>query len=146
MNIDAVPSRGVVQEHVRDRADEFAVLENGTAAHSLHDPARFVYQRFVGYFDDVIFNVAGIMQKILEKIDYRATNKFREEIAKETSADYDREREKHLIILNAILEETKCIVKKDRGQDEILDFTEPLIEYKALSTDKYYKALRLLLK
>ena len=87
--------------------------------------------------DDVIFNVAGIMQKILEKIDYRATNKFREEIAKETSADYDREREKHLIILNAILEETKCIVKKDRGQDEILDFTEPLIDYKALYTDKY---------
>ena len=38
-NKDAISGSGVVDENVGDSADEFAVLDNGTAAHTLDDAA-----------------------------------------------------------------------------------------------------------
>ena len=44
----AVSARGVIYKHMRHRADNFAVLKYGAAAHSLDYAARFSEQSFVG--------------------------------------------------------------------------------------------------
>ncbi len=51
----AVTARRVVDEDVRHGSDQFTVLHDRAAAHSLHDASRFVQQLFVGHFDDEIF-------------------------------------------------------------------------------------------
>lgn len=87
--------------------------------------------------DDVIFDIANLMQEILADIDYRATNKYREMIVNdETSEDAKLEFKKSYKILDAILEENKCVVEKENGQKEYLDFTKPLIDYEKVYEDK----------
>lgn len=86
--------------------------------------------------DDVVYNIAPIMQKIFERIDKRSTNKYRERIVKETPQDSQAGFRMSYTILNAILEETKCTIEKDNGQAEELDFTKPLIDYEALYSDE----------
>ena len=45
---DAVAGRRIVDENVSDRSDELAVLNDGRAAHALHDTARYGEQVGVG--------------------------------------------------------------------------------------------------
>ena len=86
--------------------------------------------------DDVVYNIAPLMQKIFARIDKRSTNKYRERIVKETPQDSQAGFKMSYTILNAILEETKCVIEKDNGQTEELDFTKPLIDYEALYSDE----------
>lgn len=85
--------------------------------------------------DDVVFRIAPLMQQIFERIDKRSTNKYRERIVKETPQDSQAGFKMSYAILNAILEETKCVIEKDNGQTEELDFSMPLIDYEALYSD-----------
>ena len=41
INVQTVSERAIVDENVRNGADKFSALHNGTAAHSLQDPSRF---------------------------------------------------------------------------------------------------------
>lgn len=86
--------------------------------------------------DDVVFRIAPLMQKIFGRIDKRSTNKYRERIVKETPQDSQAGFKMSYAILNAILEETKCVIEKDNGQTEELDFSMPLIDYEALYSDE----------
>ena len=52
---DAVAAGGVVDEDMGDRADEFAVLENGRAAHPLHNAAGLFQQALVGDLNTKVF-------------------------------------------------------------------------------------------
>lgn len=90
------------------------------------------YRLFCFDVDDVLFNIIPKMQEILENIDYRATNKYRAETSKESSEDSKMENEKSYLILDAILEEHKCIIENDDGKKEELDFSKPLIDYEKL--------------
>lgn len=64
------------------------------------------YRLFCIDVDDVIFNTDPLVQQLLEIIDHRATKKYREEIAHETSEDMRDALNKSFDILDAILEET----------------------------------------
>lgn len=86
--------------------------------------------------DDVVFRIAPLMQKIFERIDKRSTNRYRERIVKETPQDSQAGFKMSYAILNAILEETKCVIEKDNGQTEELDFSMPLIDYETLYSDE----------
>ena len=52
---DPVAFGGFVDKNVGDGADDLAVLQNGAAAHSLHDPARLGQQLGVGDGDTKVF-------------------------------------------------------------------------------------------
>ena len=52
---NAVTAGRIVQEHVRDRTDEFTVLNDRASAHPLHDAARLSQKRVVCNFDHKIF-------------------------------------------------------------------------------------------
>ena len=96
------------------------------------------YRLFCIDVDDVVFNVAPIMQEILKRIDFRATNEYRERISKLTPEAYEEEKRKSFLILNAILEETKCKIENDNGitiKTQELDFTSPIINYEELYSD-----------
>lgn len=94
------------------------------------------YRLFCIDVDDVLFDVAPLVQAILERIDYRATNKYREEIIRETPRDSQDGFKMSYTILDAILEESKCVVEKDNGQKEALDFAKPLIDYEQLYSNE----------
>ena len=94
------------------------------------------YRLFCIDVDDVLFDIIPVMQKVLASIDYRATNKYREEISKETSEDAKAEFKKSYLILDAILEEHKCIIENDEGKKEKLDFSKPLIDYEKFYVDE----------
>jgi len=57
--------------------------------------------------DDVVVNFKPWLQEQLGKIDYRATDNYRREIASEESQDYDHDRRLSFKILDEILEEQK---------------------------------------
>ena len=52
---NAVTAGRIVQKHVRDRTDEFTVLNDRASAHPLHDTARLRQKRVVCNFDHEIF-------------------------------------------------------------------------------------------
>ena len=78
--------------------------------------------------DDVIFNTEPVVQKILERIDYRATKKYREKIARESSEDVQDLLDEHSNILNAILEETLYVEYDDEKEKTTLR-SYPQINY-----------------
>lgn len=65
--------------------------------------------------DDVVYNTEPVMQRVLMSIDSRATKKYREKIAGETSEDSVYEIGKSFAILDAILEETPYVDEKENG-------------------------------
>lgn len=95
------------------------------------------YRLFCFDVDDVIFNTAPIMQMILESIDRRATKKYRVEKQSETSQTAKEANKRSYTLLDAILEERTCTIENEKGQNEHLDFTKPLIDYEELYSDKY---------
>ena len=74
------------------------------------------YRLFCIDVDDVIFNTDPFVQDKLESIDHRATKKYREEIAYETSEDMRESLSKSFDILDAILEETEYIDYDDEKE------------------------------
>ena len=91
--------------------------------------------------DDVVFNVAGLMQEIIGRIDYRATEEYRNSAKTKytTSKDIEYIDKLSFKILNAILEETKCTIESEKGfrlVKEYLDFSKPIIDYEELYLDK----------
>ena len=58
-NENAVSRGGIVDENVRDRADELTVLDNGRAAHSADDAARQGDEHRVGDLDFKGFRAGG---------------------------------------------------------------------------------------
>ena len=80
--------------------------------------------------DGLIFNIESYMQEILESIDHRSTKEYlREIVSLLTNQEYDEEKRRARILMNAILEETKCEFENADGQVESYDFTKPLINY-----------------
>lgn len=70
------------------------------------------YRLFCIDVDDVVFNTDPVMQEVLENFSVKgaatkATKKYREQIAKETSEDSLAEMKKSFAMLDAILEETE---------------------------------------
>lgn len=57
---NAISPCRVTDKHMSDRSHKFAVLDNGTAAHSLNYAARFIQQPFIGHMNDHIPAVGGI--------------------------------------------------------------------------------------
>ncbi len=74
------------------------------------------YRLFCIDVDDVIFNTDPFVQNKLDEIDHRATKKYREEIAKETSEDMRESLKKSFDILDAILEETEYVDYDDEKE------------------------------
>lgn len=89
--------------------------------------------------DDVIFNTDPFVQEKLEQIDHRATKKYREEIAKETSEDMRESLCKSFDILDAILEETLYIDYDDEKEKTTRR------SYKTLDYDEIYQDKNLIL-
>ena len=54
-NEDTITHRRVVNQHMRHRANQFAVLNNGAAGHSLYNTAGLFQQRLVSNLYDHIF-------------------------------------------------------------------------------------------
>ena len=59
-NENPITPRRIVDEHVRDRADDLAVLNNRAAGHSLHDTSGFFDQLGIGDRDNEILVAARI--------------------------------------------------------------------------------------
>jgi len=91
------------------------------------------YRLFCIDVDDVIFNTDPFVQQKLESIDYRATKKYREEIAHETTEDMRELLGKSFDILDAILEET-LYVDYDDEKEKITRRS-----YKKLNYDEVYE-------
>ena len=85
--------------------------------------------------DDVIFNTEPYVQDLLEQIDYRATKKYREEVASESSEDAMQSMKRHYKILNAILEETVFIDYDDR-KDRLISRNYKQLDYGDIYQDK----------
>lgn len=94
------------------------------------------YRLFCIDVDDVVYNIAPLMQDILAEIDFRATNDYRVKIASQAPSDSQDASTMSYTILDAILEERSCIVKKENGQVQILDFSNPIIDYEELYSEK----------
>ena len=60
-DVDTVPPRRVAHQHVGHRANDFSVLDNGAAAHALHDTPRARQQNVVGHPDQKILGLPGIL-------------------------------------------------------------------------------------
>ncbi|MBQ8892013.1 MAG: hypothetical protein IJ068_04030 [Bacilli bacterium] len=88
--------------------------------------------------DDVIFNTEPVVQKILEKIDYRATKKYRERISHRSSEDTRELLEESFNILDAILEETEY-VEYDEEKEKTTRRS-----YKQINYDDIYKEKNLM--
>lgn len=78
------------------------------------------YRIFFIDVDDVVFNTDPIMQEILEEYvlddaDHKATKRYREEIARETTEDSLGEIGKSFQMLDAILEETEYEYDVEKG-------------------------------
>ena len=84
--------------------------------------------------DDVVFNTDPFVQQKLEKIDYRATKKYREEIAHETSEDTRELTNKSFDILDAILEETVYVDYDDEKEKTTLR-SYPVLDYEEIYQD-----------
>ena len=85
--------------------------------------------------DDVIFNIEPYVQGLLEQIDHKATKKYREEVASESSEDVMEAMKKHYKILNAILEETMYVDYDDR-KDRIIKRNYKQLNYDDIYEDK----------
>ena len=92
------------------------------------------YRLFCIDVDDVIFNTDPYVQVKLEEIDYRATRKYREEIASESSEDAKEATQKHYDILDAILEETMYVDYDDR-KDRIIKRNYKTLDYEDIYRD-----------
>ena len=85
--------------------------------------------------DDVLFNTDPYVQKILEKIDYRATQKYKEEISHESSEDSKQLMQESWDILDAILEEREYKdYNEETGEYTIKKFDK--IDYEDVYQDK----------
>ena len=96
------------------------------------------YRLFCIDVDDVIFNVDSVVQDKLEKIDYRATKKYREKIARETSEDMRESLDKSFDILDSILEETRYI-EYDEEKDRTI-----IHDYQKINYDEIYQNINLI--
>ena len=85
--------------------------------------------------DDVIFNTEPYVQELLEQIDHKATKKYREEVASESSEDAMQSMKKHYKILNAILEETMYVEYDDR-KDRVIKRNYKQLDYNDIYENK----------
>ena len=58
-NENPIPSRRVIHQNVRHRPHQLAVLNNGTAAHTLYDSSCFFWSFFFCYTDSHTFLMIG---------------------------------------------------------------------------------------
>ena len=94
------------------------------------------YRLFCIDVDEVVFTIDAYVQGELEKRDHRATKKYREEIASETSEDMRSSLNKSFDILDAILEETEY-VDYNEDTDKSIKRNYKKIDYERIYQDKH---------
>lgn len=90
------------------------------------------YLIFLIDVDDVIYNIEPYKQKVLKGIDYRATNDYRIQIARENSEDSKEESSLSFKILDAILEETAIELYDEKRNRKIMR------EYERINYGDFY--------
>ena len=93
------------------------------------------YRLFCIDVDDVVYNLADKVEEVLEKIDSRATRKFRAWAATQGTVDEETYRKKSYAILNAILEEL-TYVDVNLENESITKRNYKRIDYEKLYVDE----------
>ena len=94
------------------------------------------YRLFCIDVDEVVYTIDKYVQGELEKRDHRATKKYREEIASETSEDMRSSLNKSFDILDAILEETEY-TDYDEDTDKVVKRNYKKLDYERIYQDKH---------
>jgi len=90
------------------------------------------YRLFCIDVDGVVFNTDPVVQEIIEKIDYRATKKYIEQLSHENTEDMRESIDKSFDILDAILEETRYVEYDEEKLRTVIH------DYKRLNYDEIY--------